>query len=274
MYDLHCHSTCSDGQLSPADLVRRARERHVEVLALTDHDTLNGLPDAAATAAEVGIRLIPGIEFSCRWEGRGVHVVGLNFDPEHPQLLQAVAQQEQTRWERAQLIGEKLAKLGIEGAFEGACRLAGEGGMVGRPHFAQYLVEQGRVADIDGAFKRYLGTGKPGDVKQSWPVMEEAIGWIRAAGGLAVLAHPDKYKVTRTRLRAMVEEFRDVGGEGIEVVSGNQNTNVTRDMQQLATRYGLLASCGSDFHFPGQSWQDLGVMPPLPENCTPVWERF
>lgn len=273
MYDLHCHSNRSDGKLTPTEVVERAWAQGVQTLALTDHDTVAGYQEALTAAQAVGLNLISGIEISCQWSGRGVHIVGLNFDVDHPELLSMVHLQSENRELRAQKISEKLSKLGLPGAYEGARRIAGDA-VVGRPHFAQFMIEQGFVKSMDGAFKRYLGTGKPGDVKQMWPVMGEAIASIEAAGGVAVLAHPDKYKVTRTRLRLMMKDFADAGGAAMEVISGQQDSLVSKEMARMADQFGLRASVGSDFHFPGPGWQELGRCPALPEGCDPVWDHW
>lgn len=273
MHDLHTHSLCSDGILRPQALVSRAKMQGVTVLALTDHDTVAGIAEAQVAAAAEGIRLLPGIEFSCLWNGIGIHVVGLNIDPNHPQMQEAVRRQGENRDIRAQQIGEKLAKAGVPGAFEGARRIAGDS-VIGRPHFAQYLIEKGRVSSVSAAFKRYLGSGKIGDVKQVWPSIEEAVGWIVASGGVAVLAHPDKYKMTRTKLGVLIGDFTGVGGQAIEVVSGQQTADLTQNLRLLANKYGLYASCGSDFHVPDQPWQELGNFGGLPYECRPVWELW
>ncbi len=273
MYDLHSHSLCSDGILRPQAVVSRAKAQGVSVLALTDHDTVAGIVEAQAAAAEEGIVLLPGIEFSCLWQGTGIHIVGLNIDPLHPQLIAAVEQQTCNRNQRAEQIAAKLAKAGIPGALEGARQRAGEG-VIGRPHFAKFLVDTGRVSSMSAAFKRYLGAGKIGDVKQVWPTIDQAVGWILAAGGVAVLAHPDKYKMTRTKLGRLLEEFVEAGGQALEVISGRQEPRVTEDMSRLANKFGLFASCGSDFHVPDQPWQELGQFNDLPADCRPVWELW
>lgn len=272
MHDLHTHSNQSDGILSPVQLVSRAVERGVTCLALTDHDTLSGIAEAESEARRLGLQLIPGIEFSCLWQGVGVHVVGLNVDPEREALLAAVAGQTESRTTRAQMIGERLAKLGFVDAYAGATALAG--GEVGRPHFARYLVEIGAVKDINAAFKQYLGAGKAGDVKQLWPEVGQAVSWILAGGGVPVLAHPDKYKMTRSKLLRLVKEFVEAGGQALEVVSGRQDPHLTATLAKLAQDAGLYASIGSDFHVPDQPWQELGAMGALPVSCRPVWQLW
>lgn len=273
IYDLHSHSSASDGILSPAALVSRAKSNNVTALALTDHDTVAGLAAAQEQARLEDLDLIPGIEFSTQWQGRGIHIVGLNIDPRARSIEKAVQLQTTRRARRAEDIADKLARMGVADALEGARRYAGEAA-IGRPHFARFLLESGYVNNINQAFKRYLGAGKPGDVKQMWPEFDEVVAWIREAGGIAVLAHPCKYKMTRSKLCVMVQAFVDAGGRGIEVISGAQNPNQLRDITGIAHKFDLLASCGSDFHSPGQAWQELGRFGALPRDLKPVWEAF
>ena len=268
--DLHSHSNQSDGILSPGALMSRAKMRGVEVIALTDHDTIAGLSEARQAAFELGLELISGIEFSSQWSGRGVHILGLGVEPESKQLLKVIASQYEARLARAEAIGQRLAKLGFPGALLGAQRLAGDA-MVSRPHFARYLVEQGAVRSVQAAFKKYLGTGKPADVKHPWPDMETVIGWIHAAKGIAVLAHPLKYELTRSKMCRLIAEFANAGGDGMEVISSQQQPAATADLARIAAANGLYASCGSDFHFPDQPWQELGNFGSLPAEATPVW---
>lgn len=273
VYDLHCHSHCSDGILSPAELVSRAKAQNVAVLALTDHDTTAGYHEAAVASSSIGLTLIPGIEFSCQWEGRGIHIVGLNFDPQSEHIIDAVETQARARQERAETIAYRLFKSGIKGALEGAQRYA-NGGSIGRPHFAKYLIEQGLVSNMNQAFKKYLGAGKPGDVKQVWPGIDTAVRWIKQAGGTAVIAHPAKYNMTRTKLCSMVEFFQSAGGQAIEIVCSKQPPPVTSNIFNIAKQYNLLGSCGSDFHIPDQHWQELGQFGRLPSDIVPVWEAW
>lgn len=272
-YDLHCHSTASDGHLSPSELVARAHEKGVDVLALTDHDTLAGLPEAEAAALDLGLKLVSGIEFSAQWGGRSIHIVGLNVDVEAPSLRLAVESQLSVRELRGIKVAERLQKAGIGGALEGAKAIA-SGAVLGRPHFAQFLLESGHVKTINEAFKKYLGAGKPGDVKNLWPEVAEVVGWIVAAGGVAVIAHPHKYKMTRTKLCALVDDFAQAGGQAMEVVSGLMQSGVASFLARICSDYELAASCGSDFHFPGGKWQELGQFSAMPPNCKPVWELF
>ncbi len=270
VFDLHSHSDCSDGFLSPEALVSRATERGVTALALTDHDTIAGIPAAHRAAEEQGIRLIPGIEFSSHWGKGGVHIVGLGIDPASAELNDAIERQQTARAERGRAIGARLAQLGIPDALAGAQRLAG-GAQLGRPHFAQYLVDLGKVKNTPAAFKKYLGAGKPADVKFQWPDMASVIGWIHAAGGLAVLAHPRKYPLTRTKMCALIADFAAQGGDALEVISGQQPSGMAEDLARIAEANRLMASCGSDFHRPGEPWQELGNFGKLPPQCRPVW---
>lgn len=276
--DFHCHTTASDGTLHPAQLLDLARERDVDMLSITDHDTLDAysqlesINDPGNTVD--GIQLIPGIELSSQWNRRGVHIVGLNIDLSSPSIREAVRQQSDTRRERAEKIAEKLARFGFTDCFEGALAFASGPSQIGRPHFAQHLVKIGAVRNIDQAFKRYLGSGKAGDIKDQWPDPETVIMWIREAGGVAVLAHPTKYNMTRTKLIELLGDFKAAGGEAMEVISGAQIPSTTRDMARLCQEFGLEASCGSDFHSPNQQWAALGQVAPLPDNCTPVWQRW
>ncbi len=273
VYDLHCHSNASDGILRPDELVSRAKAQQVDVLALTDHDTLDGYRAAKQVGDDIGVRLICGIEISSQWGKQGIHIVGLNLNPESPDLAVALAQQQQQRRDRAVEIAARLEKHGMPGTLEGARQYAGDAAL-GRPHFARYLVEKEYVASTNAAFKKFLGAGKIGDVKQCWPDFEQAISWIRAAGGIAVLAHPAKYKMTRSKLHAMVGDFCDAGGMAIEVISGYQAPQETDTLARVASRFKLLASCGSDFHAPNQPWQELGGFGKLPPVCDPVWSAW
>lgn len=271
IFDLHCHTHFSDGLLSPEAVVTRAKERGVAVLAITDHDTIAALGIAQKAALDAGITLISGIEFSSQWGKGGVHIVGLGVGVNSPALIAAVEFQEQARIARAQAIADRLSKVGFPGALLGAKEIAGNA-TVGRPHFAQYLVAVGAVKNINAAFKKYLGTGKPADVKYQWPLMEQVIGWIHAAGGVAVLAHPAKYELTRTKMCALIDSFVAAGGDALEVISGLQPAALTEDLLRIANARSLHASCGSDFHVPDQAWQELGSFGKLPAQAKPVWE--
>lgn len=271
--DLHCHSLASDGALQPRDVLLRAHENGVEMLALTDHDTLAGLVEAGQAADELGVEFVSGIEISSQWSGVGIHVVGLAIDTQNGVLMTALDAQAMKREQRAEEIGRRLAKKGLVGCHEGAKRIAGNS-QIGRPHFARFMVEQGYVEDHSSAFDKYLGAGKVGDVKSQWPELDEVVSWIHAAGGYAVLAHPDKYKLTRMKLKRLLSYFKEVGGDAIEVVSGSQNKDVTDYFARLCREFGFYASCGSDFHNPNTQWCDLGKVDPLPKSCNPIWSLW
>lgn len=269
--DLHCHTNLSDGVLDPRELVDLAVQRRVDMLAITDHDSIACYQQISRSTGD--IQIINGIELSTTWRNRGIHIVGLNMDLENTGLLQGVNRQSRARAERAQKIAEKLQSFGFENCLAGAEKYS-EGGQIGRPHFARYLVEIGAVTNVQQAFKRYLGAGRAGDIKQQWADLEQVISWIRDAGGVAVLAHPTKYNMTRTKLSQLLAEFVALGGEGMEVISGSQTPSVTQSMARLCQQFGLLASCGSDFHSPQQHWAALGKVPALPSHCVPVWSRW
>lgn len=272
--DLHSHSTASDGALSPAELVRRAAAQGVGLLALTDHDTVAGLDEAGAEADRQGLRLVPGVELSVAWQRKSLHVVALGVDPAHPALRHGLARLQEIRAERARRIGARLAKHGVAGAWEGASALAGAGQLT-RSHYARYLVEAGYCRDAEAAFKRFLARGRPGYVAVEWVAMEEALAWIRAAGGLAVLAHPLAYRLTGAWLRRVLEAFREAGGTALEVVAGQRTQpQAVQQLAGYAHKYRLLASIGSDFHSPANPHVELGRLPPLPQGLEPVWSRW
>jgi hypothetical protein len=272
-YDLHSHSTASDGTLSPRDLVCRAAEAGVRVLALTDHDTTAGVEEAQSAAAPRGLVLIPGVEISVTWNKHTVHIVGLNVDPDDPALQRGLEKLREFRDWRAQAIAERLESAGISGAYEGALAHS-NGTLVSRTHFARFLVEQGVVSDERKVFKHYLVKGKPGFVPGRWADLEQALGWIHGAGGVAVVAHPARYNMTRSKLQRLFAEFTELGGEAIEVVSGSHNRDDYFTMARHAREFGLMASAGSDFHSPENPWIALGRLPMLPENCRPVWSDW
>lgn len=249
----------------------RAKSRGVDIIALTDHDTLSGVEEARLAATELGLTLIPGIELSSLWGKIGVHIVGLGIDTRHPALVELVRNQQLARQQRNEQIARRLEQVGLENVLARAQALA-NGGQLGRPHFAELLVAEGYARDMAQAFKRYLGAGKRADVHFAWPPMGELITAIRSAGGVAVLAHPVKYGLTRTKLRALVSDFVDSGGEAIEVISGQQPSGVAADLARLAGEFGLVASCGSDFHQPDRPWQELGAFGTLPATISPVWQ--
>lgn len=271
IFDLHSHTNLSDGVLTPEELISRAIEKRVDVLAITDHDTVDAYRNLPVSSGN--IELVPGIEFSTQWENTGIHILGLNVDLGSDALDTGVQFQSRARLDRARQISDRLEKHGIEDAFSGVMKLS-INGYLGRPHFAQHLINIGRVNSMQAAFKNYLGAGKAGDVRQHWAEFPQIIHWIREARGIPVLAHPLKYKLTRTKLKRLLDHFIQAGGQGMEVVSGKQLPFQTADMAQLCEQKNLLASCGSDFHMPDKLWAELGVFAALPNNVTPVWDRF
>ena len=271
-YDLHSHSTYSDGTLTPADLVERAARRGVAVLALTDHDDTGGLAAARVAAAEHGIRLIDGVEISVTWRGRTIHIVGLGIDPDNAALQTGLAATRGGRIERARKMAAALDGLGIAGSFEGVQRFADNPRMISRTHFARFLQQQGVVKDVKTAFKRFLGGGQPCYVPQEWASLSDAVGWINLSGGVAVIAHPARYPLDNAELRALLSEFRDLGGVALEVVSGGHKPHQYLSFAAQARQFGLAASIGSDFHSPQESYHDLGSLRALPGGCIPVWD--
>lgn len=273
LYDLHCHSTASDGALSPTDLIKRATNNGVTTLALTDHDTTAGLLEAQNSANNVGLTLINGIEISAQWEKLGIHIVGLNISPEHEALQRIITQLHEMRTERAEKISQKLAKKGILNALESVQKVA-VNEMITRVHFANFLVSQAHVATISEAFERYLGDGKVAYVSTTWTPLEIAVQAIQAAGGVAVLAHPLRYKLTATRMKKLLSVFKNAGGQGMEVVTGRYNPDEMRILANFATQFEFAGSVGSDFHSPENQWLELGRLAPLPEKVKPVWELW
>ncbi len=272
-HDLHTHSTESDGTLTPSQLVERAAAAGVEVLALTDHDTLSGCQEAAAAARSAGIAFWPGVEISVSWSGTTIHVVGLRVDPESAPLNRGLAELRDHRQWRAEEMGRRLAKRGIEGAYEGA-RALSNGRLVARTHFARFLVQTGVVEEERKVYKKYLTPGKPGFVAGRWAALADAVKWIRDAGGRAAIAHPARYKLSNMKLTCLLKEFRAMGGEGLEVISGSHNPGENNAMASLARQHGLLASVGSDYHGPESSWLELGKLPKLPVDVEPIWQGW
>ena len=272
-YDLHTHSLRSDGTLTPAELVMRAQASGIEVLALTDHDVTDGIAEAQDAAGRAGIALIAGVEISVSWLSQTLHIVGLNVDPAHPGLQQGLARLREFRNWRALEIGRRLRKKRIEGAYEGAARLV-KGTIVSRTHFARFLVEQGYVRGPQQAFRQFLARGKPGYVPGQWAALEEAVGWIRGAGGQAVIAHPARYKLSPGKLHRFLGEFRECGGAAIEVISGSHTPEANEHFARVAADQDFLASAGSDYHGPEKTWMELGRLPALPEACIPVWRDW
>lgn len=271
IYDLHSHSTASDGSLTPAELVALACKNNVDVLALTDHDVTHGLHEAWQQARENELDFVPGIEISVSWRHQTIHIVGLGIDPDNQQLQQGLESIVDFRKERAEKIAERLEKKGIEGALEGAQKYAG-GQILGRTHFAHFLVEQGYAKDMKQVFKKYLVRNKPGYVPGQWAELEDALGWIKAAGGLAVLAHPARYSISNGRLKEFISQFKDLGGVAIEVVSGSHSQEEVYRMGELTKYFGMSASSGSDYHGPNVAYRELGYLHQMPPQCQPVWE--
>jgi len=270
--DLHSHSNCSDGKLTPDELIQRAVSLSIDILSITDHDTTEAYKIVTQLDTSK-LTLVPGIEFSTRWNKIGIHILGLNIKLNNGSLREGITFQQLARLKRAEHIAEKLSKLGIEDPLPSVQKLAGNK-LVGRLHFARHLVNVGFVRNTNQAFKKYLGAGKPGDIKQYWASMSQIIDWIRDADGTAVLAHPNKYKLTNTKLIKLIDEFLQLGGQGLEVISGKQTPDLTGKLVKICQQKNLLASCGSDFHEPGHTWAELGQFQPLPKACTPIWDSW
>jgi predicted metal-dependent phosphoesterase TrpH len=269
--DLHTHTTASDGGLSPAELVLRAQQCGVQLLAVTDHDTIDGYRAISEVAAG-DVQIIAGIELSCTWSGVNIHVLGLGIDVDSACLKSELTDQRAARGERAKIIGERLAKLGFDGTYEGASELA-EGRAIGRPDFARFMVAAGYVDSMATAFDKYLGAGKVGDVKAMWPTLETVVKWIKSAGGVAVLAHPLHYKLTNAKLRRMLADFKEAGGEGLEVCNGRPSATDLAYLRQLCKDFDFEASAGSDFHQPN-NWLELGCDAKVVAPCRPIWARW
>lgn len=272
MIDLHCHSNFSDGALSPKELIQKALNQNLQCLSLTDHDTVAGYPELLQAAKNTSIKIINGIEISVRWKKHELHILGYQIN-HTTSLLELIQRQNQNRVERAQQIGAALNLLGITDAYCKACELAGHV-RVGRPHFAQLLVNEGKARDLGAAFKQYLGRGKRAYVPTLWVNIQDAVEGITAAGGQAVIAHPLKYGLTRSKLHELINEFKEAGGVGIEVVSGEMTLTEVNEMAATCLRFHLLASSGSDYHSDGHSRVVLGRQKQLPVNCTPIWHEW
>ncbi|GAB6849422.1 3',5'-nucleoside bisphosphate phosphatase [Paraburkholderia kururiensis] len=272
--DLHCHSTVSDGQLAPAVVAQRARTGGVTLWSLTDHDEVGGQAQAREAAAALGMRYLSGVEISVTWASRTVHIVGLNIDPQNDDLVAGLARTRNGRAARAEAIAERLAELGIPDAYAGALEFVSNPDLISRTHFARFMVEKGYAASTQDAFTRFLGDGKPGYVPHRWAKLEDALRWIKGAGGEAVIAHPGRYGYSPLEFDALFGEFIDLGGKAIEVVTGSHTPDQYAEYAAVARRYGFEASRGSDFHAPGPDSIELGSLPPLPDYLTPVWERW
>lgn len=270
--DLHCHSVVSDGTLTPEELASRAKANGVELWALTDHDEIGGQQRAAAAARAHDMHYLTGTEVSVTFAGETVHIVGLGFDPLDAAMAQGLAKTRSGRDLRAQDMAADLARVGIRGAYEGALRYVGNPALISRTHFARFLVETGVCKDTSEVFRKYLTEGKPGYVPHRWATLAEAVGWITQAGGVAVIAHPARYKFTANEEFALFSEFKAHGGRGVEVVTGSHSAAEAVKYGETAREFGLAASRGSDFHSPNESHTDLGTLPLLPGELTPVWE--
>lgn len=270
--DLHCHSVVSDGTLTPEDLARRAHGNGVELWSLTDHDEVGGQQRAADAAQSLGMKYLTGTEISVTFIGKTVHIVGLGFNAEDANLREGLLRTRGGRGQRAQEMAASLAQIGIRGAYEGALKYAGNHELISRTHFARFLVEVGACKDTNEVFRKYLTEGKPGFVEHRWATLRDAVSWIRQAGGVAVIAHPARYGFTANEEYALFTEFKLHGGQGVEVVTGSHTTAEYQTYANMAREFELAASRGSDFHSPDESHTELGTLPFLPGNLTPVWE--
>jgi len=270
--DLHCHSVVSDGTLTPEELAARARTNGVELWSLTDHDEIGGQHRAAAAAKTQGMRYLTGTEISITFIGKTVHIVGLGFDADDLALKQGLMQTRGGRGQRAMEMSDGLAKVGIHGAYEGALKFVGNPELISRTHFARYLVESGVCKETNEVFRKYLTEGKPGFVEHRWATLKDAVSWITGAGGIAVIAHPARYKFTANEEYALFTEFKNHGGRGVEVVTGSHTAAEYVTYGETAREFGLAASRGSDFHSPDESHTDLGTLPYLSGELTPVWD--
>ena len=273
-FDLHNHSRFSDGLLSPSQLIDLAARNAADAVALTDHDTTDGLEEAGRAARAAGIVLVPGVEISVSWGGTTLHVVGLQVDPAHEELARGLKSVRDGRLDRAGRIAAELERLGFAGTLQGALDLAENKEMISRSHFARYLARQGRVKDTQAAFDKYLAKGKPAYVAHRWASLDNAVAWIRGAGGVAVLAHPGRYGLKPMMRDEMLDDFSRAGGEGIEVVTGSHRPEEYAHWQRIALERGLLASRGADYHGPGESPHEPGRLEPLHAALTPVWSRW
>jgi predicted metal-dependent phosphoesterase TrpH len=269
--DLHTHTNCSDGQLTPDQLLAEAAEKGVQLFSITDHDTLAAYRQLTILPPK-GMKLLVGIELSCTWRRMTIHMIGLNLDAEAASMLEAETKQGQARAQRYEKILQRLTKAGLDIDTERLITLGGS--CPGRPHIARYLYETGQVKSETQAFDKYLGQGKMGDVKECWPDLSQAIDWVQQAGGVAVLAHPIKYRLTRTKLIELCTDFKEAGGEGMEIISGQQNPTQTKTLSEIAQKLELLGSVGSDFHKPGQPWAVVGKVAALSPGVTPIWTLF
>ena len=269
--DLHCHSTTSDGTLTPEELAARAKANGVDLWALTDHDEVSAQQRALEAAAAQGMRYLTGVEISVTFADVTVHIVGLGFDHTDARLAEGLADTRDGRGPRARAMAEQLAQVGIHGAYEGALKYVGNPRLISRTHFARFLVESGICRDTAEVFRKYLTEGKPGFVPHCWARLGDAVKWITQAGGVAVIAHPARYHFSPTVEYALFSEFKQHGGLGVEVVTGSHSAQEARRYADMAREFDLAASRGSDFHSPDESHIDLGKLAPLPDDLTPVW---
>ncbi len=272
--DLHCHSTVSDGVLAPDVLAHRAKANGVDVWALTDHDEVGGIALARATASDIGLQYVTGVEISVTWANKTIHIVGLNFDETNNDLILGLAKTRSGRQRRAEDMAADLARVGIPNCYEGALKYVGNPDLISRSHFARYLVEIGVCPDVSSVFKSYLSDGKPGFVPHRWATLSEAVGWIRGAGGVAVVAHPGRYDLSLIAHDEFLKEFKQLGGIGIEVITGSHTPDQYEEYARVATQYGFFASRGSDFHAPDENLPDLGQLPYLSKDLSPIWASW
>ncbi len=276
--DLHTHSTCSDGLLTPTELVNHAASKGVAVLALTDHDSLSGLEEARVAAKTRQIRFINGTEISVTWHDRTLHIVGLKIDPTDSALQNGLRLLHESRYTRAEAMAADLDKVGIKNSLAGAYACAAahtlNPPLISRTHFAHFLVEQGLAKNVRAVFKKYLVPGKPGYVTHRWASLGDAVNWIKNSGGTAVIAHPGRYGLSGPKMQVLLSEFKTCGGRAIEVVTGSHTPPQYRQFADLAQKYGFLASSGSDYHGPGHSYLDMGRLPNPPSGCTPIWHDW
>ena len=270
--DLHCHSVVSDGTLTPEVLAARAKANGVDLWALTDHDEVGGQQRAAAAAQAQGMAYLTGVEISVTFAHTTVHIVGLGFDASNTPLVQGLERTRGGRGERAREMAEQLAKAGIAGAYEGALHFVGNPELISRTHFARFLVEAGVCRDTNEVFRKYLIEGKPGFVPHRWASLGDAVRWITQASGVAVIAHPARYRLSANEEFALFSEFKQHGGQAVEVVTGSHSAAEALSYATMAKEFGLAASRGSDFHSPDESHTDLGTLPPLPAHVQPVWD--
>jgi len=264
----------SDGTLTPEQLAERAHENGVRLWALTDHDELGGQERARIAASSFGMDYLSGVEISVTWMGQTIHIVGLGIDASNAGILEGLRRTREGRGNRAKQMAEQLLKVGIPGAYEGALHFAGNHDLISRTHFARFLVDQGVCRDTEHVFKNYLVEDKPGYVPHLWASLDDAVAWIKTAGGAAVIAHPGRYKLSAMQMDELYKHFKEIGGMAIEVITGSHSPSQYQTYGKIAEHYGFLASRGSDFHDPEESYIDLGTLPHLPDHLTPVWTLF